>query len=201
MIGLALFVVAAQVRADAPGIHEYVLRNDTGMVVRFLNLGAIITAIEVPDRTGKRANVVLGYGSAAEYRDRNAKNRFGAVVGRYAGRITNARFAVDGRNYQLKPNDGVNALHGGGSRGLDAQLWQVRPFHRGRIQGARLTLVSPDGAQGFPASLLERSPLNVERDVIELPRGFHRGDHLAEQFLEMLPAFDQLGVWEAPGER
>ena len=144
---------SAQVREDAAGIREYKLRNPHGLTFRFLNMGGIVTSIEVPDRTGRRANVVLGYGSTRDYREKITKNYFGATVGRYAGRIAGARFAIDGRTYRLTPNDGPNALHGGGKPGLEAQIWQVRPFVEPGVSGARLSLISPDGAQGFPGKL------------------------------------------------
>ena len=143
----------AQVTQDDPGIHEHVLRNAAGMTVRFLDYGAIITSIEVPDRAGHFDNVVLGYGSAAEYRAKNDKNRFGAVVGRYAGRIAGARFSIGGKEFRLKPNDGPNALHGGGEPGLDTRIWQVKEFREKGVVGARLTVTSPDGDQGFPGAL------------------------------------------------
>jgi aldose 1-epimerase len=143
----------AQVAQDDPGIHEHVLRNAAGMTVRFLDYGAIITSIEVPDRAGHFDNVVLGYGSAAEYRAKNDKNRFGAVVGRYAGRIAGATFSIDGKAYRLKPNDGPNALHGGGEPGLDTKIWRVEEFREKGVVGARLSVTSPDGDQGFPGAL------------------------------------------------
>lgn len=149
---LAGHPAAAQIREDAPGLHEYSLHNAHGLTVRFLNLGGIITAIETPDRAGHRANIVLGYGSTADYRDKITKNGFGALIGRYAGRIAGARFTLGGKDYRLNANDGANALHGGGN-GFDVQRWQVAPFHAAGVDGARLTLVSPDGAQGFPGRL------------------------------------------------
>ena len=79
MLPFACFTAAsAQVAQDDPGIHEHALRNASGMTVRFLDYGAIITSIEVPDRAGHFDNVVLGYGSAAEYRAKNDKNRLRA---------------------------------------------------------------------------------------------------------------------------
>ncbi|UYY59475.1 aldose epimerase family protein [Sphingomonas sp. S2-65] len=144
--------VSAQIRADAPEIREYTLRNAHGMTVRFLDRGGVITAIETPDRQGRLANVVLGYGSTAEYRDKNGKNGFGALIGRYAGRIRGARFMVGGREVRLKANDGDNALHGGPG-GFDVQRWAVAPFRGKGFDGARLTRDSPDGSQGFPGRL------------------------------------------------
>jgi len=138
---------------DDAEIREYVLRNGAGTVVRFLNYGAVITAIETAGRDGGRANVVLGYGSESEYRRLNGKNYFGAVVGRYAGRIRDARFTLDGREVRLEPNLAGNALHGGAEPGIAFKLWQVRPFQRGDVVGAVLTLVDPAGAQRFPGEL------------------------------------------------
>ncbi|MFD1950367.1 aldose epimerase family protein [Sphingomonas arantia] len=143
----------AQLREDDPTVHEYTLRNATGMTVRFLDLGATITAVEVPDRQSKSANVVLGYGSTGEYRAKNTKNGFGAAIGRYAGRIANARFPLDGQTYRLRPNLGPHALHGGVGPGFDQRIWQVRRFREGRVDAAALTFVSPDGDQGFPGTL------------------------------------------------
>lgn len=142
----------AQAPADPPVPREYALRNANGMTVRFLDYGATITAIEVPDRRGRMANVVLGYARPSDYPGRN-ENGFGVVVGRYAGRIANARFRLDGREYRLRPNLGPHALHGGALPGFDKRTWAVRPFREGAVEGAALTLVSPDGDQGFPGAL------------------------------------------------
>ena len=131
-------------------VGEYVLRNRHGMSVHFIALGGIITAIEVPDRSGHRDNVVLGLPDLAAYERRNESYRFGALMGRYAGRIANARFSLDGRVVQLTANDGPNALHGGAGRGFDAKVWHVEPLGG---EAARLTYSSPDGEQGFPGRL------------------------------------------------
>jgi aldose 1-epimerase len=138
---------------DGRVVEQATLRNGRGMVVRVIGYGATITEVRVPDRRGRAANVVLGYGSLADYVAKNEKNRFGAVVGRYAGRIAGARFTLDGRDYRLTPNDGPNALHGGGAPGLDMKVWRVRPLREGRTVGAVLRCTSPDGEQGFPGAL------------------------------------------------
>src|SRR5256885_8826120 len=98
---------------DGRQVGEYVLRNHHGMRVHFISLGGIITRIEVPDRAGHEDNVVLGLPDLAAYERRNESYRFGALMGRYAGRIANARFSLDGHAVQLIANDGPNALHGG----------------------------------------------------------------------------------------
>lgn len=135
---------------DGQHVGEYVLRNHHGMAVHFIALGGIITAIEVPDRVGHMENVVLGLPDLATYERRNDSYRFGALMGRYAGRIANARFSLDDRVVQLIANDGPNALHGGAGHGFDAKVWQVEPLAG---EAARLTYSSPDGEQGFPGRL------------------------------------------------
>jgi aldose 1-epimerase len=157
---LAAMAAAAQPRgvemrdygtmSDGRSVHEYVLRNHHGMSVHFISLGGIITAIEVPDRAGHAENVVLGLPDLAAYERRNDSYRFGAIMGRYAGRIANARFSLDDRVVQLTANDGPNALHGGAGHGFDAKLWTVEPLGG---EAARLTYSSPDGEQGFPGRL------------------------------------------------
>jgi aldose 1-epimerase len=138
---------------DGRQVDQVTLTNDNGMTVRFLSFGAIITDIAVPDRTGKAANVVLGYGSFAEWEPRIRKNFFGAAIGRYAGRTGGARFTLDGKEVQLQPNDGPNALHGGGNVGFESKLWSVRTFEQPEAVGAVLTYASPEGEQGFPGAL------------------------------------------------
>jgi aldose 1-epimerase len=133
-------------------VSEYVLRNARGAEVHFISYGAIITQVDVPDRSGRRANVALGFGNLADFETHNPDYRFGAIIGRYAGRIAGARFAVDGKEVRLVANDGPNALHGGGIPGFDSKVWTVAPL-RGRTPGAVLRYTSPDGEQGFPGRL------------------------------------------------
>lgn len=149
---LAAAALPAASSAQDQGDPTITLRNASGMTVRLIPQGAAVTAIEVPDRDGKLADVVLGYATAAEYRTKMKNNFFGTTVGRYAGRIGNARFVLDGKPVQLEPNDGPNALHGGGKAGLEAFDWQVSQ-PRGSRDRVTFTTVSPDGFQGFPGQL------------------------------------------------
>jgi aldose 1-epimerase len=120
----AVLLLAVPAAASAqPADDAVVLHNRSGMEVHIIPHGATITRVIVPDRLGHRANVVLGYATAAEYREKNRKNMFGATIGRYAGRIAGARFMLDGKPVQLVANDGRNALHGGGKAGLDNIEW------------------------------------------------------------------------------
>jgi aldose 1-epimerase len=117
--------------------------------VRFLSYGGIITAIHVPDRNGRRENVALGFSNLAQYEARNGDYGFGAVIGRFAGRIANARFAIDGTEHRLTANLGPDALHGGAGANFSAVHWAVTPLN----DGAVLRYVSPAGEQGFPGTM------------------------------------------------
>lgn len=125
-----------------------VLKGAGGLVVRFLAHGGIVTAIEAPDRAGRVANVVLSLPTLDDYRAWNRTYYLGALIGRYAGRIAGAHFAIDGHGHVLAANEGANLLHGGD--GFGARIWTVETLDPAC---ARLTLTSPDGDQGFPGNL------------------------------------------------
>jgi len=138
--------------SDGRTARLYTLTNKHGMRVQFTDYGGLITEIDTPDRAGKRADVVLGFQSATEYEARNSYG-FGSPIGRYANRIGNARFTLDGHTYTFKPNNGPHLLHGG-NPGYNARYWSVSMRPLGINHGAVLTLVSPDGDQGFPGKLV-----------------------------------------------
>ncbi|WP_168355890.1 aldose epimerase family protein [Sphingomonas gei] len=118
-----------------------------GIRAELLTLGAALHTLEVPDRDGKRANVVLGYRDLEEYR---AHPRFyGVVAGRYANRIGGARFNLDGVEYRLPANSGANNLHSG-PRGFDLQDWKVEARDAHSVTFA---LLSPHLDNGFPGNL------------------------------------------------
>jgi aldose 1-epimerase len=135
---------------DGTAIAAVELRNSNGVTVRILTLGATIQALEVPDRDGKVADVVLGYATAAEYLAK--PQYFGATVGRYANRIGGATFHLDGETFVLEKNDGPNHLHGG-VRGLDKVVWETGAIGAGDTATAVFTYSSPDGAGGYPGKL------------------------------------------------
>lgn len=118
---------------------------------RILPLGATLQSLCVPDRDGTVADIVLGFDDVQSYRDR--PSWFGVTVGRYANRIANGRFSLDGATYALETNNAPNHLHGG-SDGFDQRLWDVAEV--GQDDSAawvRLTLTSPDGDAGYPGTL------------------------------------------------
>jgi aldose 1-epimerase len=132
---------------DGRAVDLYSLANDAGMRVDVLTLGCIIARMEVPDRQGRLANVVLGLDSLEDYERRSP--HFGAVVGRFANRIARGRFALDGTEYRLKANNGPNALHGG-PKGFDKVIWRATG---GAGEALTLSYLSPDGEEGYPGNL------------------------------------------------
>jgi aldose 1-epimerase len=138
---------------DGAEVTLYTLANTGGMKVDVINYGGIVTAIQVPDRSGALSDVVLGYDSLDGY----VKNPpyFGALVGRYANRIAKAQFTLDGKTYKLAANNGANTLHGG-IKGFDKAVWQAEPFEHAGEAGVVLTHTSPDGEEGFPGALTMR---------------------------------------------
>ncbi len=135
---------------DGQGVEEFILTQASGIEVRVITYGGIITSIRVPDREGRMENVVLGYTRLEDYERRNMY--FGSLIGRYGNRIANARFTLDGKAYPLAANDGPNALHGG-AKGFDKQVWTAEEVRDGDNVGVKLTYLSPDGEEGYPGNL------------------------------------------------
>jgi aldose 1-epimerase len=135
---------------DGRPVELFTLTNAHGIEVRAMTYGAIITSIRTADRSGTRADIVLGFDSLSGYLA--GSPYFGAVVGRYANRIAGGRFTLDGTTYQLARNNGPNSLHGG-VRGYDKVLWRAEPFHDDRAAGVVFRYVSPDGEEGFPGTV------------------------------------------------
>ncbi len=127
------------------------IRNANGLVMQVTNYGAKIVTLFVPDRDGNMADIVFGYESIQEYLDGNRS--FGAIVGRYANRIDSGTFTLDGTRYQLPLNDGgKNTLHGGDT-GFSDVVWEAEKINTEEGEAVKLTLLSPDGDQGFPGNL------------------------------------------------
>jgi aldose 1-epimerase len=136
--------------ADGTVVHRYTLTNNHGMTVRVLTYGGILQSIEVPDRDGRPANVALGFVTLDAY-VRHNRPYFGAAIGRYANRIADGTFTLDGTVYRLPINNPPNSLHGG-THGFDKQVWRATPDPSDGL-GVRLTHESPDGEMGYPGTL------------------------------------------------
>jgi aldose 1-epimerase len=129
-------------------VDRFVLGNAHGMRVTILTYGGIVQSLEVPDRNGATANVVLGFDEPQGYLDHPGPY-FGAVIGRYGNRIAGGRFTLDGVAHEVPVNNGPNSLHGG-TAGFDRQLWSATPIGPDALE---LSHVSPDGDQGYPGTL------------------------------------------------
>ena len=133
---------------DGTPLALYTLRNKQGMEIRVSNYGGIITHWMAPDRSGKLADIVLGYDSIGGYLKETPY--FGAIVGRYGNRIAKGKFSLEGKIYKLAINNIGNHLHGG-LKGFDKVVWQVEPLDS--AQTLRLTYRSRDGEEGYPGNL------------------------------------------------
>jgi aldose 1-epimerase len=141
------------VLADGHSVREYTLDNGRGITLGAINLGGIVTRVEVPGRHGERANIVLGFAELADYEARNP--HFGTIVGRHANRIAHGRFALDGERFQLALAEGAqHALHGGPG-GFGKRWWDIEPLPPAADGSVAIELRfdSPDGDQGYPGRL------------------------------------------------
>ena len=130
--------------------HLYTLVNSKGMEVCLTNFGARIVSVVVPDRRGTLRDVVLGYDNIAQYADyQHFGSDFGAAIGRYANRINQGRIVVDGKTVQLPRNNYGHCLHGGFT-GWQYQVYDGRQLNDSAVE---MSLVSPDGDNGFPSTV------------------------------------------------
>lgn len=127
-----------------------------------ITLGAALRVLQVPDREGRRANVVLGFADLEDYR--GPPRFYGAVTGRYANRIGGARFQLDGEAHVLVANDGDNSLHSG-PLGLDQQPWDVVALTEDAVTFRH---VSPAGHNGFPGTLTVEARYRMEEDGLAI---------------------------------
>jgi len=136
--------------ADGQAVEAITLSNHHGMRATIITYGASIQAVVVPDRSGRGADVTLGYPTLQAYVDQ--PQYFGSTVGRVANRIAKGRFTLDGKSYQVPVNNGPNSLHGG-TKGFDKVVWTVADTRFGPDASVTLRHVSPDGEMGYPGTL------------------------------------------------
>lgn len=138
----------------------YTLSNGH-MRVNITNFGGVIQSIDVPDRSGRMADVTLGFRTLGGYESNDVypqpsggsgSTYFGATVGRYANRIAKGSFTLDGQTYHIPINNGPNALHGG-QVGWNQKVWTPAVIRRPGSVSLALTYVSPDGDEGFPGTV------------------------------------------------
>jgi aldose 1-epimerase len=136
--------------ADGTPVDLYTLTNGKGMTAKVITYGALLTELDVPDKDGKMADVVLGFDDLKGYLAGHPY--FGATVGRVGNRIAKGKFTLDGKEYKLATNNGPNSLHGG-NRGFDKVVWKASVVSMGPEPSVRFTYKSPDGEEGYPGTL------------------------------------------------
>ena len=167
IISVVFFLALARLHAGAPIETEsfgnlpdgrpvtlYTLTGPHGLVAQIMDYGATVVSIRTPDRTGKVADVVLGFSKLDDYIRKSAY--FGAVVGRVGNRIAHARFTLDGKTYTLAANNSPGglpcSLHGG-NVGFDKVRWKAHPTEVGGMPALRLGYLSKDKEEGYPGNL------------------------------------------------
>jgi aldose 1-epimerase len=138
---------AASPHPEKHPVKTHILSHPSGISATVSELGATLRTLSVPDRDGKSGNILVGFGSPEEWL--NNGPFFGSTVGRYANRIAGGKFSLDGKEYQLATNNAGNHLHGG-TKGFDKLVWKTQSVGESSI---RLSLLSPDGDEGYPGNL------------------------------------------------
>lgn len=128
----------------------FTLQNGKGMQVELLSYGAILSRIIVPDRTGVPSNIMLTYDSAEAFG--NDRYFFGAIAGRFANRIAQGQFELDGQMHQVTKNNGPNHLHGG-REGFNKKYWEAKIVRAVNSIGVQMEYISTDGEEGYPGTL------------------------------------------------
>ena len=136
--------------ADGEAVTLYTLKNAKGSVLKMVDYGALVVAVEVADRDGNMANVNLGFDNLEDYL--KGHPYFGATVGRYCNRIAAGKFTLEGKTYTLAVNNGENHLHGG-IKGFDKCMWEVEEMKFDEGLGLKFSRTSADGEEGYPGKL------------------------------------------------
>lgn len=131
-------------------VYLFTLKNKSGNILKLTNYGARIVRIEVPDKNGVRENITMG----SETLDAMLKSDpfGGATIGRYANRIANAKFMLDGVVYNLTANNGPNTLHGG-RNGWFTKVWNAEIIESSKQPAVKFVYISPDMDEGFPGKV------------------------------------------------
>src|SRR5215467_15009402 len=135
---------------DGTEVEEYTLESSKGAVAKIITYGATLTELWLPDKSGKNADVVLGFDNLQQYLGDHPF--FGATVGRYGNRIAKGKFSIDGHPYTLFLNNGPNSLHGG-KEGFNRRVWKAEPLKTAKGASVKFTYVSKDGEENYPGTL------------------------------------------------
>jgi aldose 1-epimerase len=139
---------------DGSNVDLFSLSNNN-ITVKISNYGAIITAIDMPNKNGSIENVVCGFDNLETYLSEEYLGSypyFGALIGRFGNRIANGHLEIDGKTYEMAINNGPNHLHGG-AIGYDRKLFAAEVIQNETEVGVKLTYLSPDGEENYPGNL------------------------------------------------
>ena len=132
---------------DGKQVGLFTLKNQNGMYADITNYGAKIVTLFAPDKDDKLADVVLGFETLDEWIEK--ETYFNTIVGRFANRIKDGKFTLDGKQYQLAINNGTNHLHGG-NIGFNQKVWDVLEVSETSL---KLQYISADGEENYPGTL------------------------------------------------
>ena len=147
---------------NGDSVYLYTLTNEEGIEAQITNYGGIIVSVNAPDKNGNYNDVALGFNTLEEYLEKNGPN-FGCLIGRYANRIANGKFNLEGKTYELEVNSGQHHIHGG-SNAFDTKVWQSNSFKNIEGVGIKLNYVSDDGEAGYPGKLDIEVTYTLTRD-------------------------------------
>jgi aldose 1-epimerase len=136
-------------------VNSCELTNKRGMQLKVVTFGATITSLKIPLKNGSFIDVVLGFDTLEAYLNSfniNSAPYFGATVGRYAGRINNSTFSLNGKSIDLNSNNNGHSLHGG-NIGFSQKQWKIKNVNEGENPSITLSYFSPDGEENYPGDL------------------------------------------------
>lgn len=146
---------------DGSSARLWTIENSSGYTLGLSDWGATLVSLSTPDRNGRTADVLLGFNDASQYIP--GCGYLGATCGRFANRIAEGRFFLDGKTIELACNDGQNHLHGGVT-GFNARLWTSEPYTEGDRGGVVFTYISPNGEENYPGELKIRSDYALDEE-------------------------------------
>lgn len=135
---------------DGKPVALYTLESGNGIYAQITNYGARVVSLLTPDRNSNYEDITLGFEKIDHYLDNKGERFLGPVVGRYANRIANGKFFLDGTEYNLVRNNDGQSLHGG-NKGLDRIVWNVDRVTDNEVA---FSYMSPDGEEGYPGTVV-----------------------------------------------
>ena len=172
-------------------VTQFTIKNAHGLSASIITYGATLVSMNVPDRNGQFDDVTLGYENMEGYlSEKNSGTYLGASVGRYANRIADGKFSLNGKDYSLLVNNGLNHLHGGGEWALCWKNWSANAISENAVT---FSVKSHDGEEGYPGNL-ELTVTYTLTDINEL-----RIDYRATTDQDTVINFTNHAYWNLGG--